>query len=324
MSITKKVFDQHNGIAVNAFTFTSETGIAIEIIEYGGIITKIITPDKNGNPANIVIGKDTVYEYEKDESYFGAICGRTGGRITNAQFTLDNQVYKLSKNDGSSHLHGGKTGFNKVIWKGEIQDENSVAFRYTSPDGEEGYPGELITTVTYTLESNALIIDYRATSDKTTIVNLTNHSYFNLSGDFNQTILDHHLKIPASKVCELNPDLTPTGKLLDVGGTPFDFTEGKLIAEAVENMGIDNPFLFDSAEDTILYHSQTGRRMTITTDAPGIVIYTGNFLQNKHTALCLETQGLPDAINHPNFPPVVLKAGDTYRSRSVYTFGISD
>ncbi|MCL1996628.1 MAG: galactose mutarotase [Defluviitaleaceae bacterium] len=317
--IKKRLFGKHNGKDVYAYTLTSSTGTEIEVIEYGGIITKFLTPDKQGKLANIVLGHNTLEEYENDTYYLGCICGRTSGRITNGLFMLDGKQYRLSRNSENLHLHGGNVGFNKVLWSTKEHDNTTLSLTYISPDGEEGYPGELTVNVSYTLVENTLTINYHATTTKNTIVSLTNHSYFNLSGNFGESISDHFLTIPGDNICELNDDLTPTGNFTNILNTPLDFTKSKEIGGALKLLpnGIDHPYVLNkNADNVILHHPKTGRRLTVSTTAPGVVVYTGNSLPNKQTALCLETQRLPDAINHPNFPSIILKPGDIYKSET--------
>lgn len=332
---------------VSAYTITNDHGIEMTCINYGCVITKIMVPDADGKVENVVLGFDSVEDYVKKSPYFGCIVGRVAGRIAGGEFELDGHVYKLAKNDGNNHLHGGIRNFSNIVWDAELiekQEEASVIFTYTSPDGEEGYPGTVKATVTYTLNNkNEIRMEYKATTDKTTIINLTNHTYFNLSGDLKRDILDHTLTLKSDRFLELKEDLIPTGRFLDVEGTPFDFRNGRKIRDGavsdhVQNKiagnGYDHPFLLNEGEGEkiVLQDEESGRMIAVETDQPAVVLYTGNQLENnfsirgtssrKYLGLCLETQGLPDAIHHPHFPSCVLHKGETYKASTVFTFGV--
>ncbi len=316
----------------------------VSILDYGGIVTAIKVPDRNGTPGDVVLGFDNLDGYLGTHPYFGALIGRYGNRIGGGRFRLDGKEYKLAKNNGPNALHGGTKGFDKVLWKAERLPGDNPAIRltYISKDGEEGYPGTLTATVTYTLEKdNALRIDYK---DKTTVANLTNHTYFNLKGSGD--ILGHEIEILADRYTPVNPTLIPTGVLAPVKGTPFDFTTRKAIGKEIDAKnpqiknggGYDHNFVLNSGGGTLAKAAQvweptTGRTMEVLTTEPGVQFYTGNFLDGsltgkngqlyaKRSALCLETQHFPDSPNQQKFPSTVLKPGEEYRSTTVYRFGV--
>jgi aldose 1-epimerase len=336
--------DQH---PVISFTMINDHGMEVTCINYGCIITKIVTPDKDENYENVVLGFDQFDPYVTNSSYFGAVIGRVAGRIQNACFELDGKTYTLCKNENNNHLHGGVKGFHRVLWDAvavEKEEEVGVQFSYTSPDGEEGYPGTVQVQVTYMLNNqNELVISYNAHSDKSTLLNLTNHTYFNLSGNIKRDILNHELKIKSDQFLELNEELIPTGVFLDVANTPFDLREGKKLKDGITanhpqielvGQGYDHPFLLNVHHDKeiVLQDPESGRMLTVETDEVGVVVYTGNQLQEgmdiygvpsrKYLGICLETQGLPDAIHHPHFPSWVLQSGEKYSSVTKYRFGV--
>ncbi|HXH29206.1 MAG TPA: aldose epimerase family protein [Bacteriovoracaceae bacterium] len=330
---------------IKSYTLKNDKGMEVKIINYGGIVTSLRVPDKDGKVGDVVLGFDTAEEYrtKKEHPYFGALIGRYGNRIAKGKFTLDGKDYKLATNNGPNSLHGGVQGFDKVIWNAtELPKSNALELSYTSKDGEEGYPGELKVKVTYTLTAqNELKIDYEASTSKATPINLTHHSYFNLSADKNETIVDHELMINADKYTVVDKDLTPTGELKDVKGTVMDFTTshkiGKDIAK-VEGGGYDHNYVLRNTDGSmkqaaVLYHPKSGRQMEVLTTEPGIQFYSGNFLDGKlmgkngdgyvkHDGLCLETQHFPDSPNHPKFPNTILKPGTTYKSQTVYKFSV--
>ncbi|MDV2685640.1 aldose epimerase family protein [Alkalihalophilus lindianensis] len=348
MNITSEKFDQIGGKDVTAYTLKNSNGISMTCINYGCIITKLITPDKEGNFENIVLGFDSLKDYHNYSSYFGAVVGRVAGRIKDGEFELDGKKYKLAKNDGNNHLHGGERGFDQVIWNAtpfKAEGKVGVEFTYLSPDGEEGYPGNLELSVTYELNnSDELTIFYGAFTDKKTIVNITNHSYFNLSGNLKCHILNHKLQIESDEFLELNNDLLPTGKFIRVDNTVFDFRKGREIVEGAQSAdpqnvlagnGYDHPFLLredSSGVKIVLKDSQSGRMLRMETNEPCVVLYTGNQLTDnfeirgvrskKYGALCLETQGLPDAVNHENFKSIVLEKGQEYSRYTKYKFSV--
>jgi len=345
MEIRRKQFGELNGIAVESFTLVNDQGMEVTCLNYGCIITEIKVPDREGQIENVVLGFDNLEDYIQHSPYFGAICGRVAGRIRNAQFQLDGETYTLAQNDGVNHLHGGEVGFDKVIWEADIVESEqgaTIEFHRTSPDGEEGYPGNLHLKVTYTLTNeNAFIIQYHGTTDKKTLVNVTNHSYFNLSGNAKRDILEHELTLKSHHFLELTPELLPTGVVAEVEGTTFDFRQGRKIKEGttssytqnvIAGAGYDHPFQLSEnfSEEIILKDHESGRVMTIETDEPFVVLYTGNMMDDstfingvrsrKYLALCLETQGAPDAIHFPELPSVILDKGEEYSRKTIYTF----
>ena len=345
MEIRETSFGRMDDQEVIQFSFTTDKGTTMKCINYGCIITDLIVPDRNGKMGNIVLGFDTLEDYVKHSPYFGAIVGRIAGRIAGGRFTLDGETYQLAKNQSSNSLHGGLKGFDKVVWNYELVEKGTAAgveFTYISHDGEEGFPGNLHVTTTYLLdEDGSLEISYKAYSDQDTIINLTNHSYFNLSGDLTKDILNHKLKLKSSSFLELGEDLIPTGQIVPVEGTSFDFTEEAEVSQGVASGykqndiaggGYDHPFCLDShfEEEIVLEDPVSGRKLVVETDQPAVVIYTCNQYDGEysirgvkphnHMAICLETQGYPDAINKPHFPSVVLKKDGTYKAVTRYTF----
>lgn len=338
-----------DGQAVDEYTLTNANGMVMKVITYGGIITSLTAPDKQGDFSNVVLGYDNLAQYQKENPFFGAIIGRYGNRIAKGKFTLDGTAYTLETNDGSNHLHGGVQGFDKVVWQAAempSEKEPGLKLTYLSPDGAGGYPGNLNTTVTYQLkEDNSLAISYEATTDKTTVVNLTQHTYFNLSADPATTILDHVLMLAADKYLPVDATLIPTGELAPVADTPFDFPTPKPIGQdiAVENdqlmkgKGFDHCWVLNStggaAPVATLYHPATGRFMEVFTEEPAIQFYSGNFLDGTlpvpgggtyslRSGLCLETQHYPDSPNQPSFPSVVLQPGEKYLTTTSYKFSV--
>ncbi|MCG2587220.1 aldose epimerase family protein [Rhodohalobacter sulfatireducens] len=341
---TEEFGTMDDGRSVELFTLTNENGMKVSITNYGGIVTSIRVPDNDGNIEDVVLGFDDLEKYKAGHPFFGAIAGRYANRIANGQFELNGEVYELARNNGENHLHGGNEGFDKKLWDAEVnEDENSVTLSYLSPDGEEGYPGNLDVDVTYTLtENNELQIDYHATTDKATVVNLTNHSYFNLSGDPSQGILDHLLTIQADRYTPVDEGLIPTGELRAVGGTPFDFTEPETVGARIESIppGYDHNYVLNNPNSGVrkiatVEHEESGRIMEVYTDQPGVQLYTGNFLDGsitghhrvpieQYAALCLETQTFPDSPNKPDFPTPVLNPGETYETTTIYQFKVSE
>jgi len=341
VGITERPFGNTDGKAITEYTLTNANGMQLSIINYGGTITKLTTPDKNGKFGDVVLGYDSLSGYlQRGNPYFGALIGRYGNRIGKATFTLDGQTYNMDKNDGSNSLHGGNKGYDKVVWTAEKQGDNSLKLTYHSKDGEGGYPGNLDVTVVYTLEAdNGVKIDYAATTDKATPVNLTNHAYYNLSAGTDSTILNNEIQINADKYTPVDAGLIPTGELADVKGTAFDFTSSKPIGRDIAQVkgGYDHNWVLNKKGNSLekivtLYHPASGRVMEVYTTEPGVQFYTGNFLNGrlantkggvkyvKNAALCLETQHFPDSPNHPNFPSTILKPGETYKSTTVYKF----
>lgn len=316
------------------YTLKHQAGFEVSITNYGGAITSLKTPDRQGNFGDIVLGFDSLQEYATNPRYFGGLIGRHANRIARGRFSLDQVAYQLPCNNGVNHLHGGFKGFDKRVWNARA-DANTLRLTYLSKDGEEGYPGNLTAFVDYTLLDNELRIDYRATTDRDTIVNMTNHSYFNLRGA--GTILDHELTLHADHFTPVNEQLIPTGELKSVCGTPMDFRKGVVIGTQLEAAGgYDHNFVLNDWDGTLraaarLYEATSGRVLEILTTEPGIQFYSGNFLDGsligkngmayeKYTGLCLEPQHFPDAPNHPNFPATVLRSGREYKQTSVYRF----
>ncbi|MFH0756007.1 MAG: aldose epimerase family protein [Bacteroidota bacterium] len=332
-----------DGDSVSLFTLENEQGLIVRVTNYGGIITEIQTPDRDGKMGNIVLGFDNLDQYLAGHPYFGAIVGRYGNRIAKGRFTLDGETYRLAINNGANSLHGGIKGFDKVVWDAEViscKERAALKLTYVSRDGEEGYPGTLTTSVTYELLMDKLFITYEAETDKATVLNLTNHTYFNLAGE--GTILDHLLYINASRYTPVDDELIPTGQLANVEGTPFDFRKPWVIGERFmetggENGGYDHNFVLDaSAEENVVaakvMDPASGRFLEMSTTEPGVQFYTGNFLDGTlasngrtfiaHSGFCLETQHFPDSPNQPEFPSTVLRPGEKYSSRTSFRFGV--
>ncbi len=334
-----------DGDSVMLYTMKNEKDIVIKITNYGGIITEIHTPDKNGKSGNIALGFDNLEQYLAGHPNFGALIGRYGNRIANAQFTLDGVTYQLNANNGVNTLHGGIVGFDDVLWDAKViscDERAALELTYVSPDGEEGYPGTLTTVVTYELLIDQLFITYEAETDKPTPVNLTNHTYFNLAGE--GTILDHILYINASKYTPPNEQLIPSGEIVNVEGTPFDFRKPAVIGSRFDEVGgnpvgYDHNFVLDrSSEEKVLaaklMDPKSGRFLEVITTEPGMQFYTGNFLDGsltsgditfvKNSGLCLETQHFPDSPNQPNFPNTILQPGDKYVTQTIFKFGVEE
>lgn len=332
------------GVPVDLFTLTNDHGMEVKIINFGGIITAIKIPDRQGKVDDVVLGHDALEGYENRSRYFGALVGRYANRIRNGKFVLNGVAYSLATNNGQNHLHGGLKGFDKVVWQAmELSD--GVQLTYQSEDGEEGYPGTLDATVSYSLaEANELRIEYLATTDKDTIINLTNHSYFNLAGG--GTILDHEVTINAEAFTPVDQGLIPTGEIARVKDTPMDFTSATPIGAriGVENEqlrlagGYDHNFVLRTGLDRFrvaatLHEPRSGRVMQVSTTQPGMQFYSGNFLNGnivgkggtpylKHSACCFETQHFPDSPNHPSFPTTVLKPGEQFQHATTYKFSV--
>ena len=351
VSISKEPYGiTADSIPVDKYVMKNSKGMEITVITYGGIITSWTAPDKNGAYSDVVLGYAALSDYEKATPYFGAIIGRYGNRIANGKFTLDGTEYQLATNDGPNHLHGGLKGFDKVIWNAsEVKSDvtASLVLTYLSKDLKEGYPGNLNTKVTYTLTNdNELEVAYEATTDMKTVVNLTQHSYFNLSGDFTKPILDHEITIDADKYLPVNATLIPTGELADVTNTPFDFRTAKVIGQdintdneqLIKGKGYDHCWVLNGQDKGMrlaakAYDPSSGRLLEVYSDEPGIQFYTGNFLDGTlpmpnggtyahRTGFCLETQHYPDSPNQKDFPSVVLNPGDTYRTKTTFKFSV--
>jgi len=330
-----------DGQTVELYELTNRNGMVAKIITYGGIVTELYAPDRNGRLGNVVLGFDNLAQYEAGHPYFGAITGRVANRIAKGRFVLNGVEYTLAVNNGPNHLHGGIKGFDKRIWKARAMETPAgpaVELNYVSPDGEEGYPGELNTFVTYTLTNdNELRIEYRATTNRATPVNLTHHGYFNLAGAGCGDILDHVLQINADRYTPVDNTLIPLGEIAPVKGTPLDFTSPHAIGERIAQVpgGYDHNYVLNSggtklAHAATLHCPRTGRVMETWTTEPGLQLYTGNFLDGtlkgnggvygKHAGLCLEAQHFPDSVNRPNFPSIILEPGRTYVQVTVYRF----
>lgn len=351
--IDVKPFGLVDGKKINLYTITNINQIEIKVTNYGGIITSLKLPDKNGIMENVVIGFDSLDGYLDHPPYFGAIIGRFANRIAKGNFNLDGKNYQLATNNNENHLHGGIKGFDKVVWSAAIKEyTNGVELKlsYKSPAGEEGYPGNLFVDVTYKLDNNnSLHVEYKATTDEATIINLTQHSYFNLSGDFTKNIENHELTIFADTFLPVDETLIPTGELKSVLETPFDFRKGKIIGEQIlENdiqlirgLGYDHCWIINQSNNPQLKHAATlyepgsGRIVEVHTTEPGIQFYSGNFLDgsiisdngikyNKRAALCLETQHFPDSPNQTEFPSVVLRPGENFYSLTRFDFNVLD
>lgn len=343
--ITEADFGSIDGTPVSIYTLTNANGIEAKITNYGGIVVSLVAPDKEGNLADVCLGFDDVDGYAGETNpYFGCITGRYANRIAKGKFTLDGQEYTLATNNGENHLHGGVEGFNKKVWDAEI-DGDSLVLTYVSPDGEEGYPGTLTSKVTYTLkDDNGLQIDYEATTDKPTVLNLTNHAYFNLAGHGEGTILDHEMQINADRLVPTDAGGIPLEELMAVEGTPFDFRTPTAIGARVneENeqlkngIGYDHNYVIKDSRDGKLQHVATvhdpksGRVLEVHTDEPGLQLYIGNYLPEEgqagkdgktyvyRGAFCLEAQTFPDSPNRPDFPSPVLRPGETYTQTTIY------
>ena len=337
-----------DGIAVDEYTLTNANKLEVKILTYGGIITSLKVPDQKDQLGNIVLAFDNLADYETKSPYFGAIIGRFGNRIANGKFTLKGKEYSLALNDGINTLHGGQKGFDKYVWAAkEVQGRAAVGLELTrlSKEGEEGYPGNLLVKVVYTLtDTNEFHIDYEATTDKTTVVNLTHHSYFNLGGDGAGSVENHIMLINADKYTPIDGTLIPTGDLAPVAETPFDFRAGKRIGaelrsnhpQLVYGRGYDHDFVLKRTDDNSLslaaraHDPVSGRTMEVLTTEPSIQFYSGNFLNGtlagtggmyrQSDGFCLEPQHFPDSPNKPNFPSTILEPGDTYRSSTVFKF----
>ncbi|MFD2570849.1 aldose epimerase family protein [Spirosoma soli] len=336
-----------DGQKADLYTLRNGAGMEAKITNYGGIVVSLTAPDKNGKFEDVTLGFDSLAAYEKGNPFFGALVGRYGNRIAKGKFTLDGKQYTLATNNMGNHLHGGLKGFDKVLWTATPVDgeEPALKLAYTSKDGEEGYPGNLSVEVTYTLQKdNSLKIDYKATTDKATVVNLTNHSYFNLTAGKND-ILGHEVTINANRFVPVDKTLIPTGELKPVTGTPFDFTKPTTVGARINDstdtqikygLGYDHCWVFTDTSNKLkpaatVFEPTSGRVMEVMTTEPAVQFYTGNFLDGtltgkggvvykKRTGLCLETEHYPDSPNQPKFPTTTLKPGETYQTTTVYKF----
>jgi len=338
------------GEVVKLFTLRNDSGMTAKVMSRGATITELRVPDRDGKFANVVMGADTLDAYLNGFNAGASVKGRVANRIDNSRFTLDGTVYQVTANRGVHHIHGGKKGFDQVVWKGEAlptgAHELSVRFSYRSRDGEEGYPGNLDVAVVYTLtDDNELRLDYTATTDKATPVNLTNHAYFNLAGAGHGNVYGHVLWLAADQYTVADELLIPTGKIADVKGTPLDFTAPTAIGERIDQLppatkGYDNNYVLSKGGKTFAlvgwaYEPTSGRVMRVSTSEPGMQVFTAKrYFENgqpvtdvaalKHNAFCFETQHFPDSVNHPNFPSTILRPGETFKSSTVYRFSVGE
>lgn len=345
MKIEERLFDRYDGEQVIEYSLVNDSGMTVSCLNYGCVITKILVPDRNDTFENVVLGFDNFDDYLNWSPYIGAVVGRVAGRIKCARFELDGVEYQLKDNESPNHLHGGEKGFSLVVWQAEtIEEEHAVGlkFFYHSPNGEEGYPGNLETTVTYLLtHENELSVTFESRTDQNTLVNLTSHSYFNLSGNLKRDCTEHILQLESDSFLELATDLIPTGKMLKAANTPFDFSQGRKLKEGIESRhpqnvlvgnGYDHPLVFSKKGENqiVLSDEESGRTLEVTTNQPSVVLYTSNQLEGpfsiagvkarNYLGVCLETQGLPDAIHHPLFPSIILGPGELYYSITKYRF----
>lgn len=341
MTIEKKIIGDHNGKNIWLYTLSNTKGVTAKVMNYGGILTELHVPGREGQPADIVLGFNDLEGYLGEHPYFGALIGRYANRIAKGEFTLEGNKYTLARNNGNNHLHGGLRGFDKVVWdilEVTAEGEVGVMLKYTSGDGEEGYPGTLWVNVTYIVTNeNELRIEYEAECSRPTPVNLTHHSYFNLKGAGNGDILDHILEINARKFTVVNEELIPTGELRDVAETPFDFRNGKKIGRDIARVpgAYDHNFVLNDhgslRKVAEVWEESSGRIMKVFTTEPGLQFYSGNFLDGsltgkfdsvyyKHYGFCLEAQHYPDSPNNPEFPDVILEPGERYHQVTVYQF----
>ena len=342
--ITRSSFGTAGGKEVFLYTLINSKGTEVKITNFGGIVTSWVSADKNNKKSSIVLGYDSLSGYLATHPYFGAIVGRYGNRIAKGKFSIDSVEYTLAINNGPNHLHGGVVGFDKVVWEPTVENDSvpSLLLSYLSKDGDEGYPGNLNVDVHYTLtDQDELKIEYTATTDKKTVVNLTNHSYFNLTGDVANSILDHELQIDADHFTSVDSTLIPTGEITSVNGTPFDFTQPTKIGLRIDSVkgGYDHNYVFNKIDASLtkvasVSEQKSGRLLEVYTTEPGVQFYTGNFLDgtlktsdgkviNQHAALCLETQHFPDSPNEPNFPTTILLPGQKYHSITVYKLSVN-
>ncbi|MFN9437256.1 MAG: aldose epimerase family protein [Planctomycetota bacterium] len=343
LSIDKKPFGMADGAAVTLYTLTNADGNSVQMIDYGAIIVSIQVPDRDGKRVNITAGFDSMDGYVQRHPYFGATVGRFCNRIAKGKFTIEGKTYSLAINNGPNHLHGGEVGFDKKMWKvEEFRGDSSVGLRFTHnrPDGDEGYPGQLDTIAEYVWSNtNTLTLTLKATTDKPTVVNLTNHAYFNLSGPGSGTIYGHELTLDADQFLSVDDTMIPTGQLTNVVGTPLDFTKPRKIGERIGELkatnGYDHCYVVRGNAGQLrraayVVDPASGRSMEIQTTQPGVQLYTGNFLQGNpgeanykmHEAFCLETQHYPDSPNQPGFPTTLLKPGETLQEVTTFIFSV--
>jgi aldose 1-epimerase len=333
--------------SVQIFELTNRNGVTIKATNYGGKVISLMVPDRNGIMDDVVLGYDAVTDYLHGNPFFGAIIGRFANRIANGRFELNGKAYQLAINNRNNSLHGGSGGFHNVLWKTESVTEKRIQFTYYSPDGEEGFPGNVEVRATYELsDENEFVISYQASTDRVTLVNLSHHSFYNLAGAGNGDILNHKMTIYADRFCPIDENLIPTGKLVDIAGTPFDFRQPTKIGEHIEETndqirlanGYDHNWVLNKINNDLtlaasVYEPISGRAMEVFTTEPGLQFYSGNFLDGSdigkagkkydyRSAFCLEPQHFPDSPNHPNFPSTVLKPGDIYQQKTIYKFSV--
>ena len=349
MLVQEKLFGFIDDRPVTLFTVRNKNGFEVSCMNYGCVITEILASDRRGQYENVVLGYDTLEEYGRNAKYLGAVVGRVAGRIKGGSFRLGEDVYNIPMNENNNHLHGGPKGFSHVLWNSTILEgdhETTIEFTYLSRDREEGYPGNLEMKVAYTIlhDEDTLSITYSGISDKDTLLNVTNHSYFNLSGNLKRDVLDHELMIDSPAYLELNEEFIPTGNLVPVENSVFDFRESRKIADGATSVhpqnvlvgnGYDHPFLLKENESSVmvLTDEASGRQLVVETTESAVVLYTGNNLGNSeimrgeqlrdYLGICLETQGPPDSIHHPHFPSSILQAGKEYKSTTTYSFGVT-
>jgi aldose 1-epimerase len=341
MNITERALESN----WKEITLTNDNGISVSLLNYGGIITRIMAPDRYGQFENVVLGYKNLIDYKRDPNFFGALIGRVAGRIQDSSFELDGEIYQLEANDRVNHLHGGSKGFHQTIWQVETFhecDHAAVILRHSSKDGEGGYPGQIDASVTYRLTNdNELILEYEAETDQATPFTMTNHSYFNLCGEAKHTVGHHEVTIDSDRFLELNEELIPTGTILQAADTTFDFRNGRqlqdgLTSDHTQNIiagnGYDHYFLFNHTRDNcvVVKERDSGRIMSIETDQPGMVMYTGNNLKEgleltrypsrKYAGVCFETQSSPASLHHHHLPGVILQPSEKYRQKTVFRF----
>ncbi|MGE7879193.1 aldose epimerase family protein [Peribacillus muralis] len=349
MKVSQACIGELAGKRIMEHKIINDSGMEVTCLNYGCTITSILVPDRHGKSGNVVLGFDTVDEYQKHSPYFGSVIGRHAGRIKQGMLTIEGKTYRLAQNDLGNHLHGGINGFDKVVWDVSITEgDDSISLRYShsSEHLEEGYPGRVELTVVYTVTNdNEIILTLEGESDRRTILNMTNHTYFNLSGDLKNSIELHRLTLKSDQFLELDGSLIPTGQAVEVEGTVFDFRKGRVIEDGITSQhpqnllagnGYDHPFLLrgSDAAAIVLDDEESGRRLIIETNQPAVVLYSGNLLEDdfrirgrqsgKYLGLCLETQGIPDAVNHPQFPTTLVDKGERYSSVTKWRFGIID
>lgn len=343
--VKSEPFGEFKGSPVSLYTLTNSAGNILKLTNYGATIVYIEVPDRNGVKANVTFGYETLEGYLNGDPYFGAVVGRYANRIGQGKFTLDGVEYNLTLNNGPNTLHGGPGGWHSVVWDAEIiSGANAVRFTYNSPDMEEGYPGNMLATVVYTwTDNNEIVMEYSVSTDKKSVINITNHAYFNLHGAGTGDILDHQLTINAQAFTPVDATLIPTGEIRPVAGTPFDFTTPRLIGERIGEQdeqlllggGYDHNFVLDKSQPVAatVYEPVSGRVLEVLTDLPGVQFYCGNFLDGTQTGhgglkyeyrsgLCLETQFFPDSPNKPDFPSAIIEPGKEFKTKTVYRFSV--